>query len=112
MAAPEKYAEIARLLDAADETTPDREAAKKASDAVLELCTSVNLSSYLDEFGEVPDRETYLDIVSKMASDAIDSGSPDNNPRKPTESEIEELFIKIYDDTLAPDSPRRTSETV
>ena len=112
MAAPEKYAEVARLLDAADETTSDREAATKASDAVLELCTSVNLASYLGEFGEVPDRETYLDIVSKMASDAIDSGSPDNNPRNPTESEIEALFIKIYDDALAPDSPRRTSETV
>jgi alcohol dehydrogenase class IV len=111
MAAPGKYAEIARLLDAADETTSDRKAAKKASDAVFELCTSVNLSSYLDEFGDVPDRETYLNTVPKMANDAITSGSPDNNPRKPTELEIENLFIKIYDDALAPDSPRRTSET-
>lgn len=110
MAAPEKYAEVARLLGAADRTTSNREAAKKASDAVLELCTSVNLASYLGEFGAVPDRQEYLDIVPKMASDAIDSGSPDNNPRKPTESEIEALFIKIYDDALAPDSPRRTGE--
>lgn len=111
MAATEKYAEVARLLDAADEAVPDREAAKRASDAVLELCATVKLSSYLSEFGEIPDREAYLGVVPKMASDAIDSGSPDNNPRKPTESEIEELFIRIYDDALAPDSPRRTGET-
>ncbi|MDQ2052688.1 iron-containing alcohol dehydrogenase [Natronolimnohabitans sp. A-GB9] len=109
MAAPEKYAEIARLFDVASETDADRVAAKKASDAVLELCTDVNLSSYLDEFGEVPDRETYLDIVPKMAQDAVESGSPDNNPRKPTKAEIEDLFVTIYDDALAPDSTRRTS---
>ena len=108
MGAPEKYAEIARMLDAADGTTPDRKAAKAASDAVLELCATVNLASYLEEFGEVPDRETYLEAIPKMATDAVDSGSPDNNPRKPTEAEIEELFVRIYDDALAPDSPRRS----
>lgn len=109
MAAPEKYAEIARLFGVASNEEPDREAARNASDAVLELCTDVTLSSYLDDFGEVPDREESLDIVPKMAQDAIDSGSPDNNPRKPTKEEIEGLFVKIYDDALAPDSPRRTN---
>jgi len=108
MAAPEKYAEIARLFDAADAHEPDRTAAKRASDAVMELCTDVALSSYLDEFGEVPDRDEYLEVVPKMAQDAVDSGSPDNNPRKPTKGEIEDLFVTIYDDALAPDSPRRS----
>ncbi|WP_181693044.1 iron-containing alcohol dehydrogenase [Natronomonas sp. LN261] len=111
MAAPEEYAEIARLFDVADDTESDRAAAKKASDAVLELCTNVNLASYLDEFGEVPDREAYLEVVPKMAQDAVDSGSPANNPRKPTKEDIEDLFVQIYDDALAADSPRRTTET-
>ncbi|AGB38909.1 alcohol dehydrogenase, class IV [Natronococcus occultus SP4] len=109
MAAPEKYAEIARMFDVADDTDPDRTAAKKASEGVFELCADVNLSSYLDEFGDVPDRESYLEVVPKMAQDAIDSGSPDNNPRKPTKEEIEELFVHLYDDALAPESPRRSS---
>lgn len=108
MAAPEKYAEIARLMGAADEETPDREAADRASDAVFDLCADMNLASYLDEYGEIPSRGEYLDVVGKMASDAIESGSPDNNPRKPSQEEIEELFVTVYDDMLAPDSPARS----
>ena len=108
MGAAEKYAEVARLFDVADETDPDREAANAAADAVLDLCTDVGLANYLEEFGEVPDREAFLDVVPKMAQDAIDSGSPANNPRKPTKDEIEDLFVRVYDDALAPDSPRRS----
>ena len=109
MAAPEKYAEIARLFGEADEGTPDRRAADQASTAIMNLCEDVALTSYLEEFGDVPAREEYLDIVPKMAQDAIDSGSPDNNPRKPTKAEIERLFVQLYDDALAPDSPRRSA---
>lgn len=108
MAAPEKYAEVARIFDVADDDTPDRIAAERAGEAVFDLCESVDVAGYLDEFGTVPDRETYLDLVPEMTQDAIDSGSPANNPRKPTRSEIEDLFVSLYDDALAPDSPRRS----
>ncbi|MFB6068675.1 MAG: iron-containing alcohol dehydrogenase [Halobacterium sp.] len=107
MAAPEKYADVARLLDAADEGDSDRVAARKASEAVFDLCDDLTLTSYLDDFGDVPARDAYLDVVGKMAQDAIDSGSPANNPRKPSREEIEDLFVTVYDDALAPDSPRR-----
>lgn len=108
MAAPEKYAEIARIFEVADDDTPDRVAADRASDAVLDLCADVNLASYLEDYGEIPSRADYLEVVPKMAQDAVDSGSPDNNPRKPTKAEIEDLFVRVYDDALAPDSPRRS----
>jgi alcohol dehydrogenase class IV len=108
MAAPGKYAEIARLLDAADESVSDREAARRAGEAVHELSEAISLTSYLDEFGTVPERSAYVDAVGKMAEDAIESGSPDNNPRKPTRDELETLFVELYDDALAPNSPRRT----
>lgn len=107
MGAPEKYAEVARLLDAADESVPDREAARRASGAVEELSAAISLPAYLDEFGTVPERSEYVDAVGKMADDAIESGSPDNNPRKPTREELETLFVDLYDDALASDSPRR-----
>ncbi|MFB6106933.1 MAG: iron-containing alcohol dehydrogenase [Halobacteriaceae archaeon] len=105
--APGTYAELARLLDAADESTPDREAARAAPEAVMDLCADLELTGYLDAFGEVPDREAYLDAVPKMVDDAVESGSPDNNPRKPTREELEALFVRVYDDALAPDAPRR-----
>ncbi|MFB6156829.1 MAG: iron-containing alcohol dehydrogenase [Haloferacaceae archaeon] len=108
MAAREEYAEIARLMDAADGDDPDRVAAERASQAVFDLCSDLELASYLDDFGEVPSREDYLDVVPGMAADAVESGSPDNNPRKPTRGEIEDLFVRVYDDALAPDAPRRS----
>jgi len=108
MAAPEKYAEVARLLGAADEDDADRVAARAAGDGVEELCEDISLVDYLDDFGDVPSREEFLDVVPDMTQDAFDSGSPDNNPRKPTREELEALFVRVYDDALAPDSRRRS----
>ena len=108
MAAAGKYAEVSRLLGVADEDEPDRIAAQKASDGIEELCADISLTDYLDDFGDVPSREEYLEVVPEMTQDAFDSGSPDNNPRKPTRNELEELFVKVYDDALAPDSRRRS----
>jgi alcohol dehydrogenase class IV len=108
MAAPAKYAEVARLLGAADADDPDRVAARQAGEAVERLCEDISLTGYLDDFGEVPDREAYLEVVPEMTQDAFDSGSPDNNPRKPTREELEDLFVRVYDDALAPDSRRRS----
>jgi len=108
VAAPEKYAEVARLLGAADEDDSTRVAARAAGDAVQQLCEEVSLTDYLDHFGEVPSRDAYLEVVPQMTQDAFDSGSPDNNPRTPTQQELEDLFVRVYDDALAPDSPRRS----
>ncbi|MFB6113595.1 MAG: iron-containing alcohol dehydrogenase [Halodesulfurarchaeum sp.] len=108
MGAPGQYADIARIMGAADEETTDRDAARMAAEAVLDLCEDIELTSYLGEFGEVPPRDEYVAVVDEMAQDAIDSGSPDNNPRKPTKAEIEDLYVELYDDALAPDAPRRS----
>lgn len=108
IAAPEKYAEVARLLGVADENTGTRQAASLAGDGVEQLCEDISLTDYLEDFGDVPSREEYLEVVPEMTQDAFDSGSPDNNPRKPTREELEDLFVRVYDDALAPDSRRRS----
>lgn len=108
IAAPEKYAEVARMLGVAAEQDATRPAATRASDGVEQLCEDISLTAYLDDFGEVPSRDAYLDVVPEMTQDAFDSGSPDNNPRKPTRDELEALFVRVYDDALAPDSRRRS----
>ncbi len=109
IAAPEKYAEIARLMEVADDGEPTRVAARQASTGIKQLCEDINLTRYLEEFGDVPSRDSYLAIVDEMVDDAFESGSPDNNPRKPTREELRDLFIEVYDDALAPDSPRRAT---
>jgi alcohol dehydrogenase class IV len=35
-------------------------------------------------------------VVAQMATDAIASGSPGNNPRKATHAEIVELYRRAY----------------
>ena len=105
---PKKYAEVARMLGVADRDEPNRVAARSASTGIEELCADISLTDYLDEYGVVPDRDEYLELVPEMTQDAFDSGSPDNNPRKPTRDELEDLFVTVYDDALAPDSRRRS----
>lgn len=39
-----------------------------------------------------------MELAPAMADAAIDSGSPANNPRKPTKQEIIELYAKAYDE--------------
>lgn len=98
--ARERYADIGRLLGAADDETPDRAAAEAAVTAVWQRCSEIKLYDSLEQFGDVPSRDAYVGVVEEMAEDAIASGSPDNNPRKPTAREIEQLYVTVYDDIL------------
>jgi alcohol dehydrogenase class IV len=42
------------------------------------------------------EEKKFNSVVNQMAADAIASGSPGNNPRKPTQEEIVELYHKAY----------------
>lgn len=97
----ERYADIARLLGAADEGDADRTAAEQAAPAIRALCEAVSLYGYLDAFADVPDHETYAGLVGEMADDALASGSPANNPRVPDRETIERLYLEVYDGALA-----------
>ena len=43
------------------------------------------------------DRARYGELLPVMASQALASGSPANNPRVPTSDEIIELYRRVYD---------------
>jgi alcohol dehydrogenase class IV len=100
--APGRYADVARLLGAADEGDSDLRAAKAVAPAIRDLCETVSLFGYLDEYADVPPREQYLEAVPGMAADAVASGSPANNPRTPDQAAIEDLYVDVYDDVLSP----------
>jgi alcohol dehydrogenase class IV len=42
------------------------------------------------------DARRYADLMPTMASQALASGSPGNNPRVPTQDEIIELYKRVY----------------
>jgi alcohol dehydrogenase class IV len=91
--AKSRYAEIARAIRLAPEKSPDESACE-------------GLVSWLDQLNadlEVPrlrdccrDLETFRASLPKMAADALESGSPQNNPVVPAAGQIIELFERAW----------------
>ena len=42
------------------------------------------------------DEKQYFDLLPLMAKQALDSGSPSNNPRIPSVNEVIELYKQVY----------------
>ena len=91
--ASERYATCARAMGLADETVNDTEANLRLLDEL----------SALNRELEVPGMKAYgikeadfMNCLSTMAEQALASGSPGNNPRVPTQGEIEALYLHIW----------------
>lgn len=87
--APRRYADIARAMGVCVDGLPPIEAAQKGAVAVKALVQQLEVPS-LTALGV--SREKLEPLVSKMADDAIASGSPGNNPRRATKEEIIRLY--------------------
>jgi alcohol dehydrogenase class IV len=92
-AAPGRYGACARALGAATTEDDDEVAAAKLVVELRQLCVDV----------EVPtpriygiDKRCWDDLTPLMAKQALASGSPNNNPRIPTDAEICDLYAEIY----------------
>ena len=89
-----RYAECARAMGVAPADSTD----KVAIDQLVQ-----NLYIRNSELG-VPspkrfgiDRERYFALIPTMTAQAIASGSPQNNPRIPTEEEIEAIYRRVWE---------------
>jgi alcohol dehydrogenase class IV len=92
-AALERYADCARAMGVAEE-------AEGSQAAVARLLDELRL---LNEDLKVPtprawgiDAGRYDELLPVMASQALSSGSPANNPRVPTSEEIIDLYRRVY----------------
>ncbi|MCA0993506.1 iron-containing alcohol dehydrogenase [Pseudalkalibacillus hwajinpoensis] len=93
-ACQKRLADIGRIFQPSSATLTDEEAAEQAVASVQELCRTLNIPN-LKSWGI--EQEAFHRSVSKMAADALDSGSPSHNPRVPTQAELEELYLTCYD---------------
>jgi alcohol dehydrogenase class IV len=93
LAKPEKFAQIAEAMGENVKGLSLRQAARKAVDAIKSLCEDVEIPPIRKL---IPDRAEFEKRLSKMAHDAVVSGSPSNNPRFATEERIVELYKKAY----------------
>jgi alcohol dehydrogenase class IV len=89
----DRLADIGRIFLPTNESLSNEEAAEFAVTSIKDLCQKLNIPN-LKGWGI--DQQAFESAVEKMAVDAIDSGSPGNNPRIPTHSELVELYYVCY----------------
>lgn len=86
---PERYADVAAAMGLKVQGLTSMDAARAGAEEVKAMIRMLQIPT-LTKLGVT--REKLDNVVSKMADDAIESGSPGNNPRKATKDEIVELY--------------------
>jgi alcohol dehydrogenase class IV len=93
-AASERYGTIARTIGCAKTGASDSEACASLISWLEKLNADLELPRLSQCRGVT--REVMDSTIEKMASDALASGSPANNPRVPTAAEIVELYRQAW----------------
>jgi alcohol dehydrogenase class IV len=93
VAAPEKFADIAEAMGENIEGLTEMEAAQAAVEAVAQLCDDIQIPRAKELKLK---QEDFMRMAPKMAEDALASGSPGNNPRRPTKEEIIEVYAELF----------------
>jgi alcohol dehydrogenase class IV len=95
-AAPERYAMCARALGVADATTSDASAGEALVEELRALNGELGVPTLAQSGIAAADWERTLPT---MATQALASGSPQNNPRIPTHEEIQDLYRQAYEES-------------
>lgn len=80
-------------MNCASDSTPDRLAADKLVDRLNTLTADLSVPTP-HSYGI--DEQRWKKLTPLMAQQAIDSGSPGNNPAVPEIADITQLFDEIY----------------
>ena len=90
----QRYATVARTMGCANGGESDQIAAEALVDGLEQL----NVDLQVPRLGQCRgmDENRFRDGVQKMARDALASGSPQNNPRVPSDQEIVDLYCKAW----------------
>ena len=89
-----RFAQLGRAIGAADASDGERSAAEKFLAALRGLVEELETPTPA-EYGI--DREEFFGHITKMAQDAMDSGSPQNTLRDMTGEDVEELYRKLWE---------------
>jgi alcohol dehydrogenase class IV len=92
-AALERYADCARAMGVAEEGEGSQAAVARLIDELRRLNEDLKVPSP-QAYGI--ERGRYDELLPLMASQALASGSPANNPRVPTADEIIDLYRRVY----------------
>ncbi|MFD8340473.1 iron-containing alcohol dehydrogenase [Streptomyces solisilvae] len=91
--APDRYADCARAMGLGGVRDPDETAAARLADELDALNRDLDVPTP-ERFGLCADR--WREMTPLMAEQALASGSPANNPRVPSRSEVEDLYATVW----------------
>ncbi len=99
--APERYAEIAKMMGFAPQNATNEEGVKALADAVRKLMTEVGIPLSIKEAGEKDarsfiDEKVYENALESLAYKAFDDQCTTANPRLPRIEELKNLYRKAY----------------
>lgn len=89
----EKFANLGRETGVASDSDSDETAAEKFIDSLQSICDVCEIPA-LEQYGI--DRDEYYSKISKMATDAVESGSPANTVKEVTVDDCIEIYKKLY----------------
>lgn len=89
----EKFANLGRETGVASDSDSDETAAEKFVDSLQNICDVCEIPT-LEQYGI--DRDEYYSKISKMATDAVASGSPANTVKEVTVDDCIEIYKKLY----------------
>lgn len=89
----EKFANLGRETGVASDSDNDETAAEKFIDSLQNICDVCEIPT-LEQYGI--DRDEYYSKISKMATDAVASGSPANTVKEVTVDDCIEIYKKLY----------------
>jgi alcohol dehydrogenase class IV len=91
--APGRYADCARIMGIATQDDSDPVAVNKLVEGLFRRNEELEVPSP-KSFG-IPEAR-YMEVIPTMTTQALASGSPQNNPRIPSAAEIEQLYREIW----------------
>ena len=99
--APERYAEIAKIMGFVSKDAPVEKGVKALADAVRKLMKEVNIPLSISEAGKTDTRsyidpKVYDDAIEMLAYKAFDDQCTTANPRLPRIDELKELLRLAY----------------
>ncbi len=91
--APQRYADCARTMGIAGQEDSESVAVNKLVEGLFRRNEELEVPSP-KSFG-IPEAR-YMEVIPTMTAQALASGSPQNNPRIPSATEIEQLYREIW----------------
>lgn len=89
----EKFANLGRETGVASDSDSNETAAEKFIDSLQDICDVCEIPTF-EQYGI--DRDEYYSKISKMATDAVASGSPANTVKEVTVDDCIEIYKKLY----------------